>query len=281
MSKVDNDRVREIAHLLVGGVSDRIYLSLQEELNSAVAEMLAIPIVEHSRASHTLAYGSKGNDPKLIANQAVDVTEFMECAKYLSTTEHWMCVDDTERLSFFKSATCMRKGGAASVHNVVRRGNVLQTLICFHPEDFLLDQIQEKEESSHYSMGLFAVKVIFAKSSNATASSTTHSTPNDKQSAVFAIVRRCHVVEENYLSVDSEYKELVFILKLTEYVRRVEIMNVCFTNKGTGTCDKHSECRMNGMRDVLESAFTAQNEYCIDHNSMCVSDQGGMYHFFY
>lgn len=133
MSKVDNDRVREIAHLLVGGVSDRIYLSLQEELNSAVAEMLAIPIVEHSRASHTLAYGSKGNDPKWIANHTIDVKEFMECAECLSIIEHCMCLDDTKRINFFNSATRMRKGGAASAHNIIRRGNVVQTLVCFHP----------------------------------------------------------------------------------------------------------------------------------------------------
>ena len=145
----------------------------------------------------------------------------------------------------------------------------------FTPEDVLLDQIQEEDEASHYSMSLFVLKAIFAKSSNETASSATDSTPNYKQSAVFAIVRRCHVMEENYLSVDNQYKECVYILKLTKYVRRVGIMHACFTKEGTGKCDKHGKCGANSMRDVVEIACIAQNEDCVDHNSMCVSDQGG------
>lgn len=151
------------------------------------------------------------NFAKWILNGKLEEQDTPEFQLYRNVIEQWVCMDDCYQIEFFKYASRVREWRFSSAHKRITRGNVVQILVRFRPEDALIDQVEEDclEHMPDYDTGLFSVKALFVITSGFDPFKLPQSPANRKKKP-YAIVKRCKIASEKYISVDIAYEDCIY-----------------------------------------------------------------------
>ena len=274
-----------ISSLLIGNLSKTFTQDggMEFALRSIVDDMLIPAIAQQTGREQSCSNICAVNGARWSASQKKSGNDAVQYKEHLRTITQCLCVEHEQDIQFYNVATLQRRRGESSSHHRIYCGNVVQAIVRFNPDEPVIDHIDSCLDTSHtddYSIGLFLVKGTFEVTCAAEDSRTRGVQRACPEKSLYVLAKKCVYLEEKYVTIDCTYQNLVYILALSEHVRRVGMLHACFRALGSGS--KHANPSTSSQQSMQngECVFEEIAGSAVVHHAKLNIEEGGVFHVF-